>query len=106
MAVRSDHHRVAADRNRDAEIVARRAIGRGELGGLGHVRPTGAGLGEHVGCPLAGVVPTLAYGAPTTTVLPLIETEKPKSSFAAPSDAVSLAVWVMFAQPEPGSVNT
>ena len=32
--------------------------------------------------------------APITTVLPLIETESPNPSFAAPSDAVSLAVWV------------
>ena len=42
----------------------------------------------------------------TTTVLPLIETEVPNKSPAAPSDAVSLAVWVMLAQPEPGSVKT
>ena len=35
----------------------------------------------------------MASGDPTTTVLPLIETEKPNWSPAAPSDAVNLADW-------------
>ena len=90
--LRSDHHRGAGDRNRAAEILARRAIGRGERGGLGHVRPTGPGLSEHVGRPRCH---RNRWFAPTTTVSPLIETERPKSSPATPSDAVSLAVWVM-----------
>ncbi len=57
-APRSDHHRVAADRNRKAEIVVRHASGWGELSGLGHVCPSGAGLSEHVGHPQVVVGPT------------------------------------------------
>ena len=49
---------------------------------------------------------TEAPAAPTTTVLPLVETEKPKKSPALPSFAVSLAVWGVFVQLEPFSVNT
>ena len=49
----SDHHRVAADCHRGAEIVVRLAIGRSELGGLDHVRPSRAGLSEHIGRSLA-----------------------------------------------------
>ena len=82
------------------------AVGGGELGGLSHVLPSCAGLREHVGRPLAAVASDLGIGPPTTTVLPLIETEMPKLSSAAPSDAVNLAVWVMVFQAGPDSVNT
>ena len=51
---------------------------------------------EHVGGTLAALPPTVASSAPTTTVLPLIETEQPNWSSAAPSDAVSFCVWVRF----------
>ncbi len=44
--------------------------------------------------------PTLAFPAPTTTVLPLIDTELLNE---VPSEAVSMAVWV---QLEPDSVKT
>ena len=50
--------------------------------------------------------PILANSAPATTVLPLMETLMPNKSRAWPSDAMSLAVWVMLAQPELGSTNT
>ncbi len=52
---------------------------------------------------------SLAIGDPTTIVLPLIETEAPNSGFESGfwlSSAVSLAIWVRFAQPEVDSLNT
>ena len=75
----------------------------GELGGLRHVCPAGAGLREHVGRTLGN---RCWPSAPTTSVLPLIETGQPKKLSAAPSEAVSSAVCVMSAQPEPGSAKT
>ena len=49
---------------------------------------------------------TVANGAPATTVLPEIATEKPSWSKAAPSEAVSLAASVSLAQPPEGFTNT
>ena len=57
---------------------------------VGLVVTTGAaGVRKHVGRPLVPVGADRACGAPAATVLPLIETERPKSSSAAPSDAVN-----------------
>ncbi len=64
--------------------------------------------------PLAGLTNTYAFpllkvpnsGAPITTVFPLIETASPKSSLGWPSEAVSLAVWVMSVQPPEGLTKT
>src|SRR5208283_1272727 len=44
-------------------------------------------------------------GAPTTIVSPLIDTALPSFAYA-PSDAVSLAVWVMLLHPLAGRTNT
>ena len=46
VVVRPDDRRVAADRDATAEVVARRAVGGGELGDL---RPARAGVLEDVG---------------------------------------------------------
>ena len=63
--------------------------------------------------PLAGFTktyaapgPVFASRAPATTVLPLMDTEEPNWSRAAPSEAVSLAVSVMFPQPLAGFTKT
>ena len=94
---RPDHHRVAVDRHAVAEVVTRSAVARGQLGNL---RPAG---GEVAGCDAREHVRGPAVDrrrrpfAPTTTVSPSIDTLEPKSSFAAPSSAVSLATCV---QPE------
>ena len=50
--------------------------------------------------------PMSSTTAPTTTVSPLIATAKPKRSLAAPSEAVSLAVSDIVAQPATGFTNT
>src|SRR5437867_4392084 len=57
--------------------------------------------------PCTGSEPTAAARAPTTTVAPLMATEEPKLSPAAPSEAVSLASKVeVVAHPVPGLTNT
>ena len=50
--------------------------------------------------------PMSAQAAPTTIVPPLIATEEPKRSPAAPSKAISVAVGVIFAQPVAGFTKT
>ena len=59
--------------------------------------------------PPAGLTYTYAAllpGAPATIVSPSIATDVPNACPAAPSEAVSLAVCVAFAQPDAGFVNT
>src|SRR2546426_793668 len=52
------------------------------------------------------LAPTSAPKAPTTAVSPETPTEVPKMSFAAPSEAVSLAICVASVQPVAGLTNT
>ena len=47
-----------------------------------------------------------ALMAPAMAVPPLIATDQPRPSNAAPSEAVTLAVSVMLDQPETGFTNT
>ena len=68
------------------------AVGGGELGGLGRVDPAVGRLGVHVHRSVGGV--DGADGAPAVIVGPLTPTLQPRLSFAAPSEAVSSAVWV------------
>src|SRR5262249_30026110 len=45
---------ITADRHREAEYVGRRAVGGGQLGGLGGAGPTAGRLDQHIRRPLAG----------------------------------------------------
>src|SRR5579859_5566688 len=50
--------------------------------------------------------PTVWFGAPTTTLVPLIATDRPKYPCATPSEDVSFAVCVMSPQPLADMTNT
>ena len=65
-----------------------------------------AGLSNTYAAPCPVLAPIAASAAPAMTVLAESATDPPSASPAAPSEAVSFAVCVPFAQPPPGSTNT
>ena len=82
----ADDSGVAADRDRDAEIVTRRTIGSGQLLPSLQTVPLRVNTYAEPAFAPPGVS---SPKAPTMAVSPLIATEQPKTSFAAPSEAVS-----------------
>ena len=89
---RADHDRLPAEIA--TELPKKSAAAASEARQLLLLAPDSAAAHKDIGRALTGARGAIITGAPTTTVSPLIATEKPNRSPAAASEAASFCCWL------------